>query len=133
MSRVVLDTNVLVSAFVFHGAISALVTLWQNRTITPLVSRAIQLEYLRVLSRPNFHLTAAQIRRLMEEEWLPFVEVIEVRAVPRVVREDPSDDKFLACAVAGQASHLISGDRHLLVLGVHQNIRILTPAEFLNP
>lgn len=49
-----------------------------------------------------------------------------------VVADDPDDDKFISCAVAAGASHIISGDPHLLALGTYQNIRILTPSQFLD-
>lgn len=49
----------------------------------------------------------------------------------RVVSADPDDDIFVACAVAGQADYIVSGDRHLLDLGQHEGIRIVRPAIFL--
>ena len=52
--RVVLDTNVVVSALLFTGISSKLVPLWQGGVITALVSRNILEEYLRVLSYPKF-------------------------------------------------------------------------------
>ena len=67
--RVVLDTNALVSALLFSGISSKLVSLWQNGLITPLLSREILDEYLRVLSYPKFALS--------EEEILPFAEVVK--------------------------------------------------------
>ena len=49
----------------------------------------------------------------------------------RVVIDDPSDNRFLECAVAGQATYLVSGDRHLLRLGRFRQTRIVTPRVFL--
>ncbi len=48
-----------------------------------------------------------------------------------IICADPDDDKFLACAVAGEADVIVSGDSHLLTLGSHAGIPILTPAAFL--
>ncbi len=129
--RVVLDTNVLISALLFTGAPSGLVPLWQSGAITVLLSRAILDEYLRVLSYPRFQLTEAEIRALVEEELLPYFEVVSPKKRLRVIRRDPSDDKFLECAVAGKADVIVSGDNDLLELGNYQRIRIQSAAAFL--
>jgi putative PIN family toxin of toxin-antitoxin system len=128
---VVLDTNVLISALLFTGAPSGLVPLWQNGVITVLLSRAILDEYLRVLTYPRFHLTEEEIRALVEDELLPYFEVVNPKKRQRVIRRDPSDDKFLECAVAGRADVIVSGDSDLLELGNYQRIRIQSPAAFL--
>jgi predicted nucleic acid-binding protein len=49
-----------------------------------------------------------------------------------VVVNDPKDDKFIDCAVAGNAHILVSGDKHLLNLGLYQQIGILPPSAFIN-
>ena len=69
--RVVLDTDVVVSALLFTGISSKLVQLWQGGAITALVSRGILEEYLRVLSYPKFKLSEVDIRSLIQEELLP--------------------------------------------------------------
>lgn len=48
-----------------------------------------------------------------------------------MVADDPDDDKFLACAIVADAAAIISGDPHLLTLGVYRTIPIMTPAQFL--
>jgi putative PIN family toxin of toxin-antitoxin system len=88
-------------------------------------------EYLRVLSYPKFELSEEEIKELIQEEILPFAEVIKPKRRLRVVRRDPSDNKFLECAVAGKASVIISGDKDLLSLGSFRRIRIQSPAQFL--
>jgi predicted nucleic acid-binding protein len=69
---------------------------------------------------------------LIEEELLPYVEVVNPRRRLRVVERDPSDDKFLECAVAGKARVIISGDKDLLSIGRYRQVRIRTPAQFLD-
>jgi len=130
--RVVLDTNTLISALLFSGTASRLVPLWQSGRITVLLSKAILEEYLRVLVYPKFRLTDQEIRGLIEEDLLPFVDTVQVRKSLKVVTRDPEDDKFLECAVAGRAAYLVTGDRDLLELGSHRTIKILTVGEFLN-
>ena len=129
--RVVLDTNVVVSALLFTCISSKLVQLWQGGAITALVSRTILEEYLRVLSYPKFKLSEGDIRGLIQEELLPYVEVVKTRRRLRVVDRDPSDDKFVECAVAGKARVIISGDKDLLSIGRYRKILIQSPAQFL--
>jgi putative PIN family toxin of toxin-antitoxin system len=100
--RVVLDTNAVISALLFSGVSSKLVSLWQNGLITPLLSREILDEYLRVLSYPKFQLSDEEIKELIQQEILPFAEAVKPKRRWRVVRRDPSDNKFLECAVAGR-------------------------------
>ena len=129
--RVVLDTNAVVSALLFSGISSELVSLWQKGLITLLLSREILDEYLRVFSYPKFELTEEEIKELIQEEILPYAEVVKPKRRLRVVQRDPSDDKFIECAVAGKARVIISGDKDLLSLGRYRQIRILSPAKFL--
>lgn len=129
--RVVLDTNVLVSALLFGGPLGRLETLWREGRIVPLLSRDIFLEYVRVLAYPKFELSGNEIKGLMDECVLPFAEMVTVDEVPAVIREDPDDDKFLALADAGRARFILSGDRHLLGLKRHGRTRILAARDFL--
>ena len=129
--RVVLDTNTVVSALLFSGISSKLVSLWQKGLITPLLSREILDEYLRVLSYPKFDLSEGEIKELIQEEILPYAEVVKPKRRLRVVQRDPSDNKFVECAVAGKARVIISGDKELLSLGRYRQIRSQSPAQFL--
>jgi putative PIN family toxin of toxin-antitoxin system len=131
--RIVLDTNVLISALLFRGLPSRLVPLWQKGKVTLLISSQVLKEYLRVLAYPKFELAAEEIKAIIEIELLPFVEAVKVKSKIRVIAKDPSDDKFLELAVDGKADFLISHDKHLLGLGVFRGIRILSVAEFLRP
>lgn len=130
LMRIVLDTNTVISALLFSGTASHLVPLWQARRITVLVSRDILQEYLRVLAYPKFKLSDAEIRRLIQEELLPFVETVHARPHLAVVRRDPEDNRFLECAVAGRAKYLVTGDQDLRELGSCRGVTILTVGEF---
>ena len=59
-------------------------------------------------------------------------ELVEVPALRERVCDDPDDDKFLACALAGEAEAIVSGDKHLLALSGYQRIPVTRPAEFLD-
>lgn len=129
--RAVLDTNVLVSALRFAGVCAELPALWQRQRFTPVVSSEILEEYARVLAYTKFHLAEAEIQIFIEEDFLPYAEVVRGGHAARVVLADPSDDKFLSCAIAGRVSYIVSGDAHLLALGRHRDIPILPPGQFL--
>jgi len=129
--RVVLDTNTVVSALLFTGTASRLVRFWQSGRITALLSKAILEEYLRVLAYPKFSLTNEEIRALLAEELLPFVETVRVRRRLRPPVSDRDDHKFLECAVAGQAGYLVTGDRELRQLGIYRGVTVLSVGEFL--
>lgn len=132
MLRVVLDTNVIVSALLFRGVPSQLVGLWREKRFTPLVSKAMVEEYLRVLAYPRFRLSAEEVKALVECQLLPFAHPVRVRDVPAVIQRDPSDDVFIGCAVAGKAHYVVSGDRHLLDLKKYKAIPIISASEFLS-
>jgi putative PIN family toxin of toxin-antitoxin system len=129
--KVVVDTNVLVSALLFDGKPGKLIPLWQRGTIRPLASKEIIDEYLRVLTYPKFKLTEEDVNFLLYHEILPYFEVIDVHPGPRIIKKDPEDDKFIRCALAGKAKLIISGDHHLLAIKTYQKIKILTPSDFL--
>jgi uncharacterized protein len=115
----------------FRGVSSRVFVAWRTGVFRPLVSRAMLLEVARVLAYPKFRLSTERIRSLLEAGYLPFVETVEVRSRTRIVKSDPSDDEFLACAQAGKADFVVSGDAHLLALRTHGGIPIVSPAGFL--
>jgi len=129
--RVVLDTNVLVSALLFYGPPNRLVALWQEGRIILLVSREVLVEYLRVLSYPKFGLTQEEIKELIAENVLSYAETVTVGSHPPVISEDPADDKFLFLADDGQVGQIVSGDKHLLSLEEYRGIKILSVRSFL--
>lgn len=130
--RVVLDSNVLISALLFGGRVGELHAHWRAGRIVPLVSKATFAELRRVLAYPKFRLTPAEIVLLVEEEFLPWAEVVEVppSADPPRCR-DPHDEKFLHLAAAGRADCLVTGDADLLVLQRHGKTAIITVNVFL--
>jgi putative PIN family toxin of toxin-antitoxin system len=130
--RTVLDTNVLVSIALPRSRLHALLTAWQEGRCRLLVSSEIFEEYLQVLTYPKFRLSSEDIKRILERELRPYAELVKVTTQVEVVRADPSDDKFLACAVDGRADVIVSGDQHLLALRQFQGIPILTAHQLLD-
>ena len=129
--RTVLDTNVLVSALLFPGDMGDLVSSWKVRKFLMVFSRDTFDEFRRVLAYPKFSLTPREIDALLQNEVLPFCEVVDIEDEIVGVCRDPADDKFLSCAVAATADYIVSGDKDLLVLGNFRNIPIITAAAFL--
>lgn len=70
--------------------------------ITLLLFREVLDEYLRVLSYPKLELSEGEIKELIQEEILPYAEVVKPKSRLDIVQRDPSDHKFLECAVAGK-------------------------------
>lgn len=131
MIRAVLDTNVLVSALLFTGPPSQLVPAWQSGRLRPVLSADILEEYLRVLAYPKFKLTDAEIRSLIEEDLLPFIETAQSKPMTVPSLRDPDDLKFIACAKAANVRWLVSGDDDLLSLGTVSSIDIVPATTFL--
>lgn len=129
MKRVVADTNILVSALQFGGKPKELLDLAADGQIDLATSEAILAEATRVL-KDKFERTP---------EWLSEADR-QLRVVARlvepierltVIEADPTDDRILECAVAADATVLVSGDTHLLTLGSFRGILIQRVADFL--
>jgi predicted nucleic acid-binding protein len=64
-------------------------------------------------------------------DYVEAVDIVTPLATPRVIQDDADDDHVIAAAVAAEADVIISGDGHLLALGIHQAIRVVPPADGL--
>jgi len=129
--KVVLDTNILVSALLFRGELSRIVELWKNGRLIPLISKATFQELKAVLEYPKFRLTKDEIRTIVEEEILPFFEVVEVADDVSGICNDPDDDKFISCAISASADVIVSGDKHLYELHAYKSVRIIRVADLM--
>ena len=129
--RAVIDTNVFISATLFKGKTSRLVDAWKSRKFAYLISGEILKEYARVLSYPKFNLTENEIKFVLEEQLLPFVETVRVKEKILNILKDKDDEKFLNCAAQGHADTIVSGDKGLLALGSYKKIKIISVSVFL--
>lgn len=132
-ARVVLDTNIVVSALLFGGGrLAWLREAWQAGHFIPLVGHDTAKELIRVLGYPKFKLTRAEQEALLAD-FLPFADVVAGGTPPNdlpAVR-DPYDVMFLALARHANADVLVSGDADLqAVRDGLVGIPILTAAEF---
>lgn len=133
--KVVLDTNVIVSATLSPTGIrSQVIGAWENGQFELVVSEPILAEYQVALDyeevASRHHLTTEQVAELISE-LRQFATVVEPTETLSVIADDPDDDKFLECALAGEADYIVSGDPHLLNLQEYGGIPILSPREFL--
>ena len=131
--RVVLDTNIVLSALVFaHGRLAPLRLAWQQARCRPLVSRATAAELIRVLAYPKFKLAAGDQQELLAD-YLPCCTVVTIPARPprTPACRDPFDVPFLQLAVAGKADFLVTGDQDLLSLAKGMSCPVITPDQFL--
>lgn len=128
--RVVLDTNVVVSALVFGDRTAWLRRAWQEGRLIPLVDRATIGELVRVLAYPKFALTAEEIEALLADLLhIQLVEAEEIRSTRALARcADREDQKFVDLAFAKRADALVTGDRALLALDPELPFPIIEPA-----
>lgn len=131
--RLVLDTNVVVSALLWGGMPYRLLQQAVDGEAELFTSPTLVAELGDVLLRQP-HLAAKLAEKNMTVVSLTtlyqnFAQVVSPLATPRVVPNDPDDDHVIACALVAKADAIVSGDRHLLDMHDHQGIRIVTVAE----
>ena len=132
MAKVVLDTNILISALGWKSGVPRIVfeeCLQDHHTL--LESSALLSELGDVLRRPKFSF-------LSDEEKLEFLgllygvsEIVGPKRTIHAFKADPMDNLVLECAVEGKADIIISGDSHLLKVGQFEGIKIMNASTFL--
>lgn len=138
MTRIVIDTNILVSAILTpKGNPAKILKLILQGKLNLIISPAILEETRQVFNYPKL-VKLMKKNKITRKEVYDFlgkmskVAVItpgklEIDAIP----DDPADNKILACAVEGKADYIISGDQHLINLKSYGKIKILTPSQYL--
>lgn len=135
MFKAVVDTNHFVSSVITKDGPSAqLLQAWREHYYILIISSGIFEEIKRVLHYPHinekYHLSRQDIEtlvRLIEHEAIILPDSIQLD----VIKEDPTDNKVLACAIEAEADYIVSGDAHLLSLRQYKNIPIITVQDFL--
>jgi putative PIN family toxin of toxin-antitoxin system len=127
--KLVFDTNVYVSAFVVPGSKSDLAFRLALRGAFELaISEAILAE-LREKLASKFGLVEPELDRA-EQTVRGAATIVEPETNLKVLDDEP-DNRILECALAAQASAIVTGDKHLLALGVYEGIGVMTVAELL--
>ena len=104
--------------------------LWKTQRFTALASSAVIEEYLEVLRR--FSIPSQDMEEFISLFTDPSrTNVVVPKVRVRRILDDPDDDKFLECALAGDADAIVSGDKHLKKLKSFHNILIFSPMQFL--
>ncbi len=129
-SRVVLDTNVLVSAVLFGGPPRQILEGAIAGTFDCFLSLALLDELRDVLQRPKFGLSA-QTAWTVAEELSAVCEIVSPTQRLEVIEVDPDDNRVLECALEAKVDFIVSGDTHLLQLGSYAGIRIVNPSYML--
>lgn len=128
--RAVLDTNVYLSMFAFPDPkIFDLWRLAREGRYTVVISPFIVREFMEKL-RVKFGVSE-KLREKIKRRVLRKAEIVNPKTVPQVITDDPDDNPILACAIAGRADLIVSGDRHLLSLKEYEGIPIVRPMDFL--
>lgn len=133
--RVVLDANIYISSLISSkGNPASIINRWLSGEFDVLISQPIIDEILRVTGYERLQKKYKKVR----ENRLEFVELISEQGIwteptekLTIVTADESDNRYLECAIAGGATYVVTGDDHLLDVGNHQGISILTPAAFV--
>lgn len=131
--RVVIDTNLVLSALVFaQGRLSPLRLAWQSAQCQPLLSSVTAAELIRVLAYPKFKLTTADQQELLAD-YLPYCTTVRMPVRPPATPDsrDKFDLPFLQLAVVGKADYLVTGDQDLLALASQFSCPIITADQFM--
>ncbi len=128
--RVVLDTNVVVSGIFFNGPPMQILAAWSARQFELIASIEILAEYRRVSTRLGRLFPGTDAEPLLD-----FVtresRIVDPVPVPASACSDPNDLIFLACAIAGRAQVVVTGDRALLRASGFRSVEVVTPREFV--
>ena len=128
--KVVLDTNIYLSAILFGGKPRKIISLAKDKKIDVIVSPKILLEVSNKL-HSKFGWNEEQVKQVIKAIG-KIASVVEPSKKLVIVKSDPSDNKILECAVDSKATFIVTGDKHLLDIGKYKKITILSPEKFLN-
>ncbi|MCL1947731.1 MAG: putative toxin-antitoxin system toxin component, PIN family [Chitinivibrionia bacterium] len=128
--RVVIDTNIIISALFFGGLPDKFLKLVFEEKIKAVASAEIISEYIETDSEFAQKANRRIQSNTLEQIIYP-IEIILPKTKVEICR-DPDDDKFIACAIDGKCKCIVSGDKDLLELKSFKNVEIVTVREFMN-
>jgi len=129
--RVVLDTNVLVSAFLYGGNPRRIVELVLSGEVEMAISDSLVQELQDVLLRKQFDLTPQLVRTAIAEI-AAIAELVAPKKHHAVIESDPSDNIILDCALEAGVDCIVTGDAHLLALRKLGKVKIVNPQQFMS-
>ena len=119
-----------ISGVFFTGPPYQILQAWRDGRLQIILSREILAEYQRVeerLAEQFPHVDLAPVIELVAMKG----KMVRALRLPATVCDDPDDDKFLACALAGRCKVVVSGDKHLLKVSGYRGIRVVRPKDFV--
>lgn len=125
MLRVVLDTNVLVSAIISDAKSRELLRRGIANQFFIITSDLILKELVNVLNRPKFKTSEDEINRIISA-FIESAEIVSIKSKFMAVEKDPKDNIIIETAYDGNADLIVSGDSHLLTLKSFRGIKIMT-------
>ena len=128
--KVVLDTNVLISALGWSGPPSDCWDLVIEEKILNFISKPIIEELIEVMDYPKFKFSESEKEQFIEV-LISYSILVEPEKNLDVIDEDPDDNKFLECSLKAEVDYIISGDQHVLDLERYEGIKIVDPKEFI--
>lgn len=129
--KAVFDTNILISGYLWKGSARQAIEKVRQGEWIHLVSKDAIEELVRVLAYPKFGLTPHEMEPIIFD-LMEISEYVELTSRIEAIKDDPTDNIFLALAADGQADVLVSGDHHLLDLKEFNGIPIIPLRKFLN-
>lgn len=135
MLNVVIDTNVFIRAILVPSGVPAqIIEKWSQARFWLITSKSI----IREIRDVFFYDRIRKRCPKSDEEINQFIDRIQQAGVEtpeqlnlKIISDDPTDDKFIIAAVEGRADYIVSGDQHLLQLGAYNEIKIVSPKEFM--
>lgn len=129
--RVILDTNVFVSGVFFSGPPYRILEAWRGGKLQLVASQEILEEYQRVGETLAEQFPGVNLQPIIDLVTTN-AEIFPNQVLPESICEDPDDDKFIACALAGRCRVIISGDRHLLKVSGFRGLTVMSPRRFID-
>jgi len=128
--KVVLDTNVFISGMFWKGNSNKIINSWKERKFELVSSLDNIKELIKVLR--DFKI---KMDERLVKEWITLIIensiLVDVTGNIKVVKDDPTDDKFIETAMNSNADYIITQDKHLLDIQEFEKIKIVTPEVFL--
>lgn len=133
--KIVLDTNVWLSAIFWDGEASKILDKAEKKDIQIIISEDILSEIIKVLNRESkFQKYILNLRLNIEDllrTILSISTLIETKTKLDIIKADPKDNIILEAALEGKVEYIVSYDNHLLNMIEFRNIKIISPGEFL--
>ncbi len=135
MIKIVMDANLFVSAILTsNGNPAKILDLVREEEIKLVVSLPVLEEVKRVLLYPRIKKIHGFSEVQIEQELnkvVRFANLTPGKLKIKAIRDDPTDNKYLECAIEGSADFIVSGDSHLKDLKIFKGIKVVSPTEFL--